>query len=120
MSIPQQHSTVLIVDNQGAIKIAKNALNTIRSKYIDVSHHYLRQQVQTKALQLGNIATALMPADGPTKILKATAHTRHLQLLGLDTPRQMLRNEGDCSMTTIPIHLVSSAAEATLVVRYIY
>jgi hypothetical protein len=49
---PQEEPTVIYVDNQSAIKLAKNPIHHGRSKHIDTRFHFLRDHVKRKTIEL--------------------------------------------------------------------
>ena len=61
--------TVLYVDNQGAIKLARNAEFHKRTKHIDVKYHFLREKQESEELSVQFISTDLQKADMFTKAL---------------------------------------------------
>ena len=61
--------SVLNVDNQSAIAVAKNPEHHGRMKHLDLRFFWLRDQVETKAIGLKYLPTAEMPADVLTKPL---------------------------------------------------
>jgi hypothetical protein len=64
------HETVtLFCDNQGSIKLAKNPTNHSRTKHIDIRHHFIREAVDSKKIQLEYINTKENLADMLTKPL---------------------------------------------------
>ena len=59
----------LFEDNEGAIQIVKHPLSNSNSKHIDVRHHFLRELVERKELQIIHVASADQHADFLTKAL---------------------------------------------------
>jgi len=43
--ITPRPSTILKMDNQGALALAKNPVHHTRSKHIDIKHHYIRDSI---------------------------------------------------------------------------
>ena len=56
-------------DNQGAINLAHNSVNSPRVKHIDVIHHFIRECIGNGVIKLDYIPTEDMVADVMTKIL---------------------------------------------------
>ena len=75
--------TLILSDNQGSIALAKNPEHHARSKHIDVRHHYLREQVAARAIQLQYINTEEMVADLLTKPLPRDHHRTLANEMGL-------------------------------------
>ena len=68
LGILQVSNSILInVDNQGAIKLAKNPTFHKRSKYIDVKFHFIRSEVQQGTVSLSYVASEDNLADIFTK-----------------------------------------------------
>ena len=61
--------TTLYCDNQGAIRLSKDATFHGRTKHIDVHFHFIRQTVSSGAISLTYIPTGDMTADIFTKAL---------------------------------------------------
>ncbi len=69
-------STVTIqADNQGAIKLLKNPITSLRSKHIDVIYHFARERVMRKEVEFKYVKTELMIADNLTKSVSEGKHT---------------------------------------------
>lgn len=60
----------LSLENKGALDMAHASGPTKRTKHIDFKHHYIQEQVHTRALPLRQIPTAAQLADIFTKPLK--------------------------------------------------
>ena len=56
-------------DNQGAIKLLKHPIASIKSKHIDVIHHFARERVSRKEVVFEYCSTDVMIADCFTKAL---------------------------------------------------
>jgi len=67
-----QEKVTLGVDNQSAIKIAKNPKQHGRTKHIDVLRHFIREKISDGILNLKYVQTDEMVADIFTKNLGRT------------------------------------------------
>jgi hypothetical protein len=76
-------SITIYMDNKGAIDLTTSDMQTKRSKHIDIRYHYTRDMVDQGIIQIKQIPTANMVADGCTKPLGSEAHSHFVQLLGL-------------------------------------
>ena len=56
-------------DNEGAIQIAKHPISNSNSKHIDVRHHFLREQVEWKEIEIIHVASQYQHADFLTTAL---------------------------------------------------
>lgn len=56
-------------NNQGSIALAHNLAFHSRTKHIDIQHHYIRDEVASKRIELSYVPTEQMIADGLTKTL---------------------------------------------------
>ncbi len=56
-------------DNQGSIALAHNPVFHARTKHIDIQHHYIRDKVATRRINLQYVPTSEMIANGMTKAL---------------------------------------------------
>jgi hypothetical protein len=70
-------------DNQSAIKLSENIINSNRSKHIQTRYHFIREQVMSNIIKLNYIPTNSQVADIFTKSLPREPHTRHTKSLGL-------------------------------------
>ena len=50
-------------DNEGAIQIAKHPISNSNSKHIDVRHHFLRELVERKEVEIIHVASQYQHAD---------------------------------------------------------
>jgi hypothetical protein len=74
----------IMADNQAAIKILKNPISSLRSKHIDVVHHFARERVMRKEIEFKYIPTFEQVADVLTKALPDTKHTKCLKGMGMN------------------------------------
>lgn len=74
---------VIFVDNQGALNLALNGSYQPRTKHIDVRHHFIREKVQSKNIQLRYTSTATMVADSLTKPLQSDKMNKCIQQQGI-------------------------------------
>ena len=79
----QDNPTVLYEDNQGTMELTKNPKFHNRTKYIDVSYHYVREQVDNKNISVKYCRTEDMLADVMTKGLSKVQFERFRDMLGL-------------------------------------
>ncbi|KMQ82035.1 retrovirus-related pol polyprotein from transposon tnt 1-94 [Lasius niger] len=70
-------------DNRDAQILTENPAFHVRTKHIDIRHHYVRQAVKNGILTLKPISTTEMVADIFTKILPKSKHYICIEALGL-------------------------------------
>ena len=63
----------LKTDAQGALDLATNARFSQKTKHIDIRHHFIRDHINTKDIELKHIPTIEMTADILTKPLERPA-----------------------------------------------
>ena len=80
-----EHELSIKCDNQQTIDLLTNEESRFKTKlrHVDIPHHWLRQEVQAKRVNLEWCPIAKMPADGLTKQLSRQRHERFVQMLGL-------------------------------------
>jgi hypothetical protein len=79
----QEGATVLYVDNQGSIALAKNPVYHARTKHIDVQHHFIRNLVEERVIDLVYVHTSENVADVLTKPLAKAKHLKFVSEMGL-------------------------------------
>jgi hypothetical protein len=86
------HDLSISCDNQQTIGLLtkETAKLTTKLRHIDIHHHWMRQEVQAKRIQINWIPTAEMPADGLTKALPRQKHETFVRQLGLVDIRERL------------------------------
>jgi len=75
--------TVLHVDNQSAIAIAKNPEFHDRTKHIDVHYHFLRQVIEDGTVELCYTPTGDQVADALTKGLPPASFNKFQDAMGV-------------------------------------
>lgn len=78
-------SVTLFNDSQSAQKMCNSQVNHSRSKHIDIRHHFVRQVVKDKIVNLEYLPTEHMPADVLTKSLTKDKHFNCIVRIGLKT-----------------------------------
>ena len=73
----------LLIDNQSAMSLAKNATFHDRTKHIAIRHHYIREKVDEGEIILEYLPTAEQVADVLTKPLSREKHIRFIEGMGL-------------------------------------
>jgi hypothetical protein len=76
-------ATVIHADNQGCIALAKNPVSHSRAKHIDIRHHFIRERVEHREIELQYVSTKDMLADIFTKQLPREAFERFRSMLGV-------------------------------------
>ena len=79
----QLMATKIMEDNQGCIKLAKNFRTDTRTKHIDIRHHFLRDKINSKEIEMVYCPTEDMAADVLTKALPGPQFTKLRETLGL-------------------------------------
>jgi hypothetical protein len=74
----------IMCDNQSAIKLLRNPIFSVRSKHIDVAHHFARERVQSKEVEFSYVPTTEMVADVLTKVLSQSKHEACCVKMGLE------------------------------------
>lgn len=77
-------ATIIYCDNQGAIALAQNSQFHIRTKYIDIQHHFVGDKVSEGAVELQYIETESQVADGLTKPSDKIKFQRFRKAIGLE------------------------------------
>ena len=65
----QREPTIIYEDNVAAEKLSKNNVHHSRTKHIDIKHHFIREVVEQKQIEIKHLASAEMLADILTKAL---------------------------------------------------
>ena len=83
IGFPFTQATTICADNQAAIFLAINPAVERRTKHIDICHHYIREQVETKVIDLYHIAGEENPANLFTKPPPVVKVEKFRSLIGL-------------------------------------
>jgi hypothetical protein len=70
-------------DNQSSIALSQQPGHHVRTKHIDIRHHFIRELVASDAIDLTYISTESMIADMFTKPLTKQNHHKHLDMLNI-------------------------------------
>ncbi len=74
---------IIFEDNQSTIKTANNMIQSERTKHIDVRHHFIREKVAEKRIEVKYLKTDDQIADIFTKSLQRVKHEKFTRELGL-------------------------------------
>ena len=83
LQVKQVQSTLLMIDNTSAIKLAKNPKFHYRTKHINTKYHLIRHHVEAKTIHLRHCSTNEKIADIFTKALGREKLERFITMLGL-------------------------------------
>ena len=67
----QMEPTIIFEDNVAAEKLTKNNIHHSRTKHIEIKHHFIREAVENKTIEIQHLASTEMLADLLTKALPA-------------------------------------------------
>ena len=73
----QQPPAIIYEDNLGAIFLSKNSQVSSRTKHIDVRHHFIRDLIKEKKLEVRFIKSEDNPADILTKNVNKETYLKH-------------------------------------------
>jgi hypothetical protein len=82
LGFPQENPIKIYVDNRSAIALEKNPVYHERSKHIDTRHHFIREHVENKEVELISYKTNDQVAHIFTKPLKRKTFIRLKFMLG--------------------------------------
>ena len=75
--------TVIYEDNNGAIDLSRNAKYHNRTKHIDINHHFVRERVKSKEIDVVHCPSKDMVADLLTKGIPRVQFEKLRDLLGV-------------------------------------
>ena len=78
-----QEPTTLLIDNQSAMALAKNAVFHDRTKHIAIQHHFICEKIDDEEITLQYIPTNEQVADVLTKPLMWEKHNRFIEGMGV-------------------------------------
>ncbi|CDO75139.1 hypothetical protein BN946_scf184772.g6 [Trametes cinnabarina] len=79
---PGSPGTLILVDNQSAMSLAKNSTFHDRTKHIAIRHHFIRDEIEKQAIHVEYIPTGDQVADILTKALARELHERFARGMG--------------------------------------
>ncbi|KIN98729.1 hypothetical protein M404DRAFT_31056 [Pisolithus tinctorius Marx 270] len=75
--------TPLLIDNQSAISLARNAMFHDRTKHIVIRHHFIREKVDSGEVVVNYVSTNDQVADMLTKGVSREKHVRFSEAMGI-------------------------------------
>ena len=70
-------ATTIYEDNTGCIRLAKDPCSHVKSKHIEIRHHFVREAVEAKTVNLVHIETSSNVADMFTKVVGKPTFVKH-------------------------------------------
>jgi len=95
LGFTQTQATTIYADNQGCIALSRNPVSHSRAKHIDIRHHFIRERVANKEVDLKFCSTREMVADVVTKALPREAFERCRAALGVGDGMQPSGSDRD-------------------------
>ncbi|GAW07214.1 retrovirus-related pol polyprotein [Lentinula edodes] len=80
----QEGPIQMLGDNFGSVCLTKNSKRHALVKHIKMRHHYIREKVASREVNIQRIRSGENVADIFTKALNGTTHSKLVSLLGLD------------------------------------
>lgn len=74
----------ILTDNKESIKLAENPVFHKRTKHIDIRHHFIRDALKNKLIDVNFVPTEDMGADILTKALTSAKHYKCCKIMGLE------------------------------------
>jgi len=81
----EKKTMVIQCDNQGAISLTKNPTQHVRTKHIDVQHHFVQEHVENGKVTFKYYSIEDMVANVLTKALPRQRHNKLISMFGLET-----------------------------------
>ncbi|KAG3230206.1 hypothetical protein PI124_g24695 [Phytophthora idaei] len=82
LKMKQQQASEVFVDNESAKKLAKNPQFHSRTKHIDVRHHFVRERIELKEIEVLRVPGADNVADVFTKPVTRAGFEKHRSFMG--------------------------------------
>ena len=79
----QKGPTNIMTDSEGARALAYNPQFHARTKHFDISHHYTREKISQKKIEVCHCSDRYQTADILTKALPRDKHERHTKEMGM-------------------------------------
>ncbi|KAG4036495.1 hypothetical protein PC123_g27935 [Phytophthora cactorum] len=83
LKMKQQQASEVFVDNESAKKLAKNPQFHSRTKHIDARHHFVRERIELKEIEMLRVPVADNVADIFTKPVTRAVFEKHRSFMGL-------------------------------------
>ena len=83
LGFPQMGPTVIKSDNEGSVILSHNPQFHARTKHIEIRHHWVRDLVNDKILDVQSCCNPEQTADILTKPLPRLKHQRHRCEMGM-------------------------------------
>ena len=77
-------TAVIYSDSQSAIHLCRNPVFHDRTKHVEIKHHFIRDKVTQKVIDIQKVSTSENPADCGTKVLPFSKFKHCLKLLGVE------------------------------------
>jgi hypothetical protein len=87
LGFPQNSPTIIRGDNEGSVILTHNPQFHQRSKHIAIRHHWVRDLVNTKQLDIQNCRDPEQTADVLTKALPKPKFTRHREEMNIESTK---------------------------------
>ena len=99
LSHPVKRTTIIWNDNMGAITLAHDPVHHSRTKHIAIKHHFIRDLIKDRVIEIKYMSTNEMPADLLTKALGRSPTVEHRKFMGLHSGKteEAGSNHGVCS-----------------------
>jgi hypothetical protein len=83
LGFPQKAAVIIKGDNEGSVILTHNPQFHQQSKHIQICHHWIRDLVQEKTLDINYCSDAEQTADVLMKPLPKPKHVKHTVEMGL-------------------------------------